>query len=223
MKGDVIMSLAMPNIKTLLAKIREKDWYITAFPFAFCGNEYAVVFEDLREVDRGTRYFAVCLTFIDINNENRRLETYVNAYRFNKSDEELIQFFGIVPQGRGNGNMIWQLYNALNDATPDEYRPIEPRYKDYAAETIDRRENNEGFCCYMARHNGKDSHGEQIYRFAKNTAKTRLLRETLYNLLGEDRTISFVIDKKMNLTMQQLFCHCSNQNKIIDNNGVINM
>lgn len=191
MKGDVIMSLAMPNIKTLLAKIREKDWYITAFPFAFCGKEYAVVFEDLREIDRGTRYFAVCLTFIDINDENHRLETYVNAYRFNKSDEELIQFFGIVPQGRENGNMIWQLYNALNDATPDEYRPIKPRYKDYVAKTIDRRENNEGFCCYMARHNGKDSHGEQIYRSAKNTAKTRLLREALYNLLGEDRTISF--------------------------------
>ena len=89
------MSLAMPNIKTLLNKIRENNWYITAFPFAFCGNEYVVVFEDLREIDRGTKYFAVCLTFIDINDENRRLETYVNSYRFNKSDEELIDFFGI--------------------------------------------------------------------------------------------------------------------------------
>lgn len=29
------MSLAMPNIKTLLNKIRENNWYITAFPFAF--------------------------------------------------------------------------------------------------------------------------------------------------------------------------------------------
>ena len=41
------------------------------------------------------------------------------------------------------------------------------------------------------RHNGEDSHGEQIYRSAKNTAKTRLLRESLFNLLGNDKTISF--------------------------------
>lgn len=185
------MSLAMPNIKTLLNKIRENNWYITAFPFAFCGNEYVVVFEDLREIDRGTKYFAVCLTFIDINDENRRLETYVNSYRFNKSDEELIDFFGIVARGYGNGNIIWQLYYALNTATPDKYHPIEERYKGYVIKTIDMRENNEGFCCYMARHNGEDFHGEQIYRSAKNTAKTRLLRESLFNLLGNDKTISF--------------------------------
>lgn len=185
------MSLAMPKIKTLLAKIRENDWYITAFSFDFYGNEYVVVFEDLREIDRGTKYFAVCLTFIDINNVNHILETYVNAYGFNKSDEELIEFFGIVAQGQRGGNIIWQLYNELNAATPDEYHPIEERHKGYVISTIDRRENNEGFCCYMARHNGKDSHGEQIYRSAKNTAKTRLLRESLFNLLGNDKTISF--------------------------------
>lgn len=61
----------------------------------------------------------------------------------------------------------------------------------YVIKTIDMRENNEGFCCYMARHNGEDFHGEQIYRSAKNTAKTRLLRESLFNLLGNDKTISF--------------------------------
>ena len=29
------MSLAMPNIKTLLTSLRENGWYITAFPFNF--------------------------------------------------------------------------------------------------------------------------------------------------------------------------------------------
>lgn len=185
------MPLAMPNIKTLLTSLRENDWYITAFPFDFYNNNYVVVFEDLREIDKGTKYYAVCLTFIDINNDARRLETYVNAYKFNKSDEELIAFFGIAPQGNGRGNMIWQLYNALNVATPIVYRPLERAYVDYVTNTIDRRENNEGFCCYAARHNGKNSRGEQKYRSAKNTAKTRLLRETLFNLLGNDKTISF--------------------------------
>lgn len=185
------MSLAMPNIKSLLASLRENDWYITAFPFNFYNYNYVVVFEDLREIDRGTKYFAVCLTFIDINNEGRRLETYVNSYQFNKSDAELIEFFGIIAHGNGQGNMIWQLYNALNAVTPTVYRPLEREYVNYVTTTIDRRENNEGFCCYMARHNTKNSHGQQIYRSAKNTAKTRLLRPTLFTLLGNDETISF--------------------------------
>ena len=181
----------MPNIKTLLTSLRENGWYITAFPFNFYNHNYVVVFEDLREIDRGTKYFAVCLTFIDINNEDRRLETYVNSYRFNKSDEELIEFFGIIAHGNSHGNMIWQLYNALNAVTPSAYHPLEREYVNYVTTTIDRRENNEGFCCYMARHNPKNSHGHQIYRSAKNTAKTRLLRPTLFTLLGNDKTISF--------------------------------
>jgi len=56
------MSLAMPNIKTLLTSLRENGWYITAFPFNFYNHNYVVVFEDLREIDRGTKYFAVCPT-----------------------------------------------------------------------------------------------------------------------------------------------------------------
>lgn len=58
-KGEKYMPLAMPNIKTLLDSLRENDWYITAFQFDFNGYSYAVVFEDLREIERGTKYFAV--------------------------------------------------------------------------------------------------------------------------------------------------------------------
>lgn len=190
-KGEDAMLLAMPNIKKLLSELRENDWYITAFPFVFADREYAVVFEDLREIDKGTKYFAVCLTFIDRNDDTRRLETYVNAYKFQRSKEELIKFFGIKAEGYSGGNMIWQLYNAFNEATPTKFSPIEERDKKYAVDIIDNREGNEGLCCYMARHNGKKANGEQKHRSAKNTAKTRLLRPELYDLIGEDYTISF--------------------------------
>lgn len=43
----------------------------------------------------------------------------------------------------------------------------------------------------MARHNGNDSYGNRILRSAKNTAKTRLLRPTLFERVGRDKTISF--------------------------------
>ena len=186
-----MMSLAMPRVKEQLRVLRENNWYITAFPFCFANHDYAVVFEDLREIDRGTKYFAVCLTFIDQNDNDRRLEVYVNSYGFNLSDEVLIEYFGILPGGYGGNNVIWQLYNALNEAIPETYEPIREEYVEMVLHVIDHREHDEGFCCYMARHNGRNSNNEQIYRSAKNTAKTRLRRPTLFNLLGDDPTISF--------------------------------
>jgi hypothetical protein len=190
------MSLAMPHVKELLRDLRLNDWYITAYSFFFENHKYVVVFEDLREIDRGTKYFAVCLTFIDEKDNSRRLETYVNSYEFQKSDEELMNFFGIEPRGTGGKSQLWSLYEAFNLATPTKYEPLKDAYKREVLQTIDHREKDEGFCCYMARHNGKDSHGNQIERSAKNTAKTKLIRESLFNLLGRDKTISFCYRKE---------------------------
>jgi len=190
------MALALSHIKELLMVLRSNNWYITAYPFSFINHDYVVVFEDLREIDKGTKYFAVCLTFIDVSDENRRFETYVNSYKFQKCNEEIMAFFGMKPSGCGGKSPLWQLYNALNMATPTRYYPIEERFKKKVLKVIDNREKNEGFCCYMARHNGKDSHGKQIKRSAKNTAKTLLLRPSLFELLGKDEYISFCYRKE---------------------------
>lgn len=190
------MPLALPHIKELLDDLRLNDWYITAYPFAFLGHDYVVVFEDLRELDKGKKYYAVCLTFIDISDENHRLETYVNSYKFQKSDDEIMAFFGLMPTGYGGKSALWKLYNELNNATPSTYSALEPKYKNTVLSIIEHREKNEGQCCYMVKHNGKDSHGRQMERTAKNTAKTRLLRPALFELLGRDKTISFCYRKE---------------------------
>ena len=165
---DKNMALALSNIKELLKSLRENDWYITAFEFSYNGYEYVVVFEDLREIDRGTKYYAVMLTFIDKNDEERILETYANSYDFQINDEEIKEY----------------------------YRTV--------LEVIDKREHNEGFCCYKARHNGKKANGEQIYRSGKNTAKTKLLRESLFNRIGNDKTISFCYRQENELSDSQI-------------------
>ena len=59
---------------------------------------------------------------------------------------------------------------------PTEYSPLQKKFYRTVLAVIDKREHNEGFCCYKARHNGKKANGEQIYRSAKNTAKTKLLK-----------------------------------------------
>ncbi len=197
------MSLALSNIKELLKSLRDNDWYITAFDFSYNGYEYVVVFEDLREIDRGTKYYAVMLTFMDKNDEERILETYANSYDFQVSDEEIKEYFRI-GGNRSYGNPILELYCQLNKIVPTEYSPLQKKYYRTVLEVIDKREHNEGFCCYKARHNGKKANGEQIYRSAKNTAKTKLLRESLFKRIGNDKTISFCYRQENELSDGQI-------------------
>lgn len=197
------MSLALSNVKELLKSLRDNDWYITAFDFSYNGYEYVVVFEDLREIDRGTKYYAVMLTFIDKNDEERILETYVNSFDFQVNDEEIKEYFRI-GGNRSYGNPILTLYGQLNEIMPTEYSPLQKKYYHKVLEVIDKREHNEGFCCYKARHNGKKANGEQIYRSAKNTAKTKLLRESLFKRIGSDKTISFCYRQENELSDSQI-------------------
>ena len=197
------MSLFLSNIKELLKSLRDNDWYITAFDFSYNGYEYVVVFEDLREIDRGTKYYAVMLTFIDKNNERRILETYANSYKFQVNDEEIKEYFGIEGY-RHCGNPIYTLYCQFNKIVPTEYSPLQKKYRNTVLEVIDKREHHEGFCCYKARHNGKNKYGEQIYRSAKNTAKTKLLREPLFQRIGGDKTISFCYSQENELSDNQI-------------------
>ncbi len=198
------MSLALSNIKELLKSLRDNDWHITAFDFSYNGYEYVVVFEDLREIDRGTKYYAVMLTFMDKNDEERILETYANSYDFQVSDEEIKEYFRI-GGNRSYGNPILELYCQLNKIVPTEYSPLQKKYYRTVLEVIDKREHNEGFCCYKARHNnGKKANGEQIYRSAKNTAKTKLLRESLFKRIGNDKTISFYYRQENELSDGQI-------------------
>ena len=97
-----------------------------------------------------------------------------------------------------------ELYCQLNKIVPTEYSPLQKKYYRTVLEVIDKREHNEGFCCYKARHNGKKANGEQIYRSAKNTAKTKLLRESLFKRIGNDKTISFCYRQENELSDGQI-------------------
>lgn len=122
-----------------------------------------------RPTVRKPENYAVMLTFIDRDDENRILRTYANSYDFKASDEEIRDYFYM--NGNGAGNGIWNLYNSFNNEMPDHYIPLTNQYRNTVLNIIDEREHNEGFCCYNARHNGKNANGEQINRSGKNTAK----------------------------------------------------
>ena len=184
------MALWLSNIPILLQSLRGNNWYITAFSFSFNGHDYVVVFEDLRELDRGSRYYSVNLTFIDMADEARIFKTYANAYGFNCKQDEIYNFFGITQFSNGSHGLR-TLCNVFNTATPKSFCYPKHEHISFILQAIERHTNNEGLCCYAAKHNGKTANGMQKFRSAINTSKTKLLRPSLYEKIGGDETISF--------------------------------
>lgn len=190
------MALALSHIKSLHEDLRKKEWYITAFPLNnFLGHNYAVVFEDLRAIDMGSRYYAVELTFIDMADENRILVIRANSYGLAETHlAEAYVYFGVRIEGNGNYDPRWIIYNALNTACPESFIVHPENMKQYILNKVNNRDvaNGNGLYCYTARHNGVKADGTPMYRSEFNTAKTKLLRETLFARLGQnDSTISF--------------------------------
>lgn len=192
------MSLVLSNVRLLLNSLRENDWYITAFDFNFNNHDYVVVFEDLREIDKGDEYYAVLLTFIDKADNTRILSTYANSYDFKKKGQEIMDFFGINPTPYSK-MPFWSLYSSLNTAMPTEYHPLDQKFKKLVVTIVDQRDGSKGFCCYKIARNGKTSDGRQKYRTAQNTAKTKLLRSSLFNLIGHEN-VSFYYRKENELS-----------------------
>ena len=85
-------------------------------------------------------------------------------------------------------------YEKFNSETPEEYRPPKNVHiRNEAVAQLSRRDRDDpnAVYCYDARHNGTIN-GRQKHRTSFNTDKTKLLRESLYNLIGaDDDTISF--------------------------------
>ncbi len=181
----------MPNIPSLLKSLRVNNWYITGFPFAYNQYRYAVVFEDLHALGRDYDHYAVALTFLDMNDQNHKAEFRANANGFDASISEICDFFRIYP-GRGNGKQaVLGIYEAFNNGCPDVYPGISEEFRDLLVAHTDRRDGNNGLCCYMARHNPTVGWRQQM-RTPVNTAKTRLLRPELFEEIGrDDPNISF--------------------------------
>ena len=165
---------------------------ITAFSVEILSIKYAVVFEDLRAIDKGSKYYAVELTFIDMQNENRKFSVRANAYGFNNT-EDALEFFGINITGNSKYNPIFQIYKPLNASRPTVFSKHFDELNPYLIDKVNERDssNGRGLCCYKAIRNPKPKKRTEF-----NTAKTRLLRPTLFDLLGKNEpTISFCYRK----------------------------
>ena len=207
------MSLWLSNIPILLQSLRENDWYITAFPFSFNGHDYVVVFEDLKEFNEQIEYFSVNLTFIDLNDTTRQFTTFANALKFDKNQNQILDFFCIQNIKEYSAvSSIYLIYNALNKCMPSTFYGPAAEYKEIILNKIESRTKHEGTCCYDIRHNGKAQNGVQKKRTAINTSKTKLLRPSLFEIFGKDKTISFFYRKEHALSDKEILRMVASRN-----------
>ncbi len=116
-----------------------------------------------------------------------------NTNGFNgKSAREIMDSFH-VNNNPGVKGFFCAFYDEFNSAMPEEYRPPENIHiRNEAVAQLSRRDRDDpnAIYCFGVKRNGKRN-GIQTYRTSFNENKTKLLRPDLYNLLSDDRTISF--------------------------------
>lgn len=180
----------LEKVPKLIASLRQNDWHVTVFDI-FYKMRYIVVFEDTKDFPHPNKYFVAKITFIKTDGTDEELTVYANAQKMDVSLTDFVRFFGIT----GNGSyvdFIKNFYEIFNKQMPEEFKPIEREYVDYAINVINRQEPNNGTCCYDARRNlMPNSSTKYKNRSIFNTEKTKLLRPTLFNKIGNDSHISF--------------------------------
>lgn len=182
----------MDNMQTLLNDLRKNNWHITAFPFSYKKKTYIVLFEDIENLSFNAEEYIVHLTFIDRANGSHILRTKANTYKFKATAKEFREYFGI-EFAPNLGNIFRQFYSYFNGFVPTS------RVKTFDTETklavINKlshndKQNANTLCCYTVMRNGIYD-GIQHYRSVFNSDKTKLLRPSLFEMLGSDNTISF--------------------------------
>lgn len=183
-----------PKVKSLRDNIRALGWHITAFMFYYNQYKYYVLFEDSKALGIKDQLTVAVLTFIDKNDESRRLEVNANTAGFDGASAQEIMDYFRVKNNPGPKGFFASFYEQFNEQTPEEYKAPENNHmRNLIVEKLSVRDRDDpnAIYCYDARHNGKIN-DKQKHRTPFNTDKTKLLRESLFNLIGaNDDTISF--------------------------------
>jgi len=183
-----------PNVKVLRDNMRSLGWHITAFDFYYNKCRYIVLFEDSKALGYKGDLVIAILTFVDTNNESRRLTVEANQGGFDgASAREIMDYFHIHHRPSVKGFFVG-FYEAFNSSIPQQFAPPQNRHvRELCAIQLANRDNEPdplAFCCYDARRNPVVD-GVQRHRTVFNSNKTKLLRSDLFELLGGDDTISF--------------------------------
>lgn len=200
----------MRNIRELLNNLRNNQWHITAFQFTYKEVQYIVLFEDISNLKLVADGYLVLLTFIDRTDGMRIFQTKANTFKFSAKAQEFREYFGI-QYAFNLGDVFQQFYTYFGNFVPT--RCIQEFDLETKRAVLNRLSHNDGeninnLCCYAAKRNGVHN-GVQYHRTPFNSDKTRLLRNNLFNMLGNDDTISFCYREENPLDDTEIYAQFS--------------
>ncbi len=180
------------NIGFLKHQLQENGWHMTAFMFTYKNTEYDVLFEDIDNIPKKEKYASVKLTFIDVENPNRKHIVEANQYKIFLNPQRFREYFGIA-YSSNLGDVFKQFFQRFLASVPDTI-PL----------NVNERQNNEidrclaqygnrdpnAIYCYDARRLGKRD-GKQMHRSIFITNLTKRRKTDLYEYFENEPTVTF--------------------------------
>lgn len=156
-------------------------------------SNYIVLFEDSKALGFKSKYVIAFLTFIDSHDENRRLCVKANTEGFDGISAGEIKDYFHVNTNCSFGDFFKNLYSKLNNEMPTDYvPPIDEHVKHLAIIQLgirDKEKNPNAIYCHYLKRNPVVN-GKQHRRSSFNSDKIKLIRESLFDLIKDDNTIS---------------------------------
>jgi len=200
----------MENITILLNHLRTHGWHMTSFIFRYNGYEYIVLFEDITNLHLKTNGYDVLLTFIDTNDEERRLSVRAKEQCFEFKVREFREFFHIA-YSENLGDIFKQFYAYFNRFVPLEVRqPANEQEKMLIINRLNANDNDNNTCCYAVKRN-PEVNGKQYHRSPFNAQKCRMLKADLYHHFENEDTISFCFRARDELSTTEILKHFAEQ------------
>ena len=173
--------MLLSNLKELKEDMVKKGWTICSFIFQYKKINYIVLVKRFVGTEkRVDNYALVKLHFMKENNLNDDMQVEANSRGLIIDAASLRQYFGI--EYKNNlGNILQQFYDRLGKAIPpkfpDHFSNLEKKVMVRSLSRSDSEDPNKIYCYKIKRNPGGGKRSEF------NTDKTKLLRESLYELL----------------------------------------
>lgn len=192
------MRRPLQNLHLLKADMEKNGWMIDSFKFRYKKINYIVLVVLFSPDEPKEKYALVQLDFLNAANFNHHLLVSANAGGIMLSAEELRMFFGI-RYAENLGDILQQFTELLGFHVPEKVSASKTKIEKQAIVHKMAQagcEEPDKIYCYTVKRNpiiidAKTGEKKQAKRTPENDSKTKMLRRTLYDRLGKDKSISF--------------------------------
>lgn len=188
------MNHVFHNLKNLRNDMIKNGWIIDSFTFKYKNINYVALVHLPQKNEKVPKYALVRLEFINMEDISQKLEVYANVVRLLIDAKTLREFFGI-QYSNNLGDILTQFNHHLAKFIPTQVSTN--KSKDEKEQIINSLSVNDSedpnkVYCFGVKRNPLKKNGQPARRTPFNDNKTKYLRPRLYNLLGKDKTLSFL-------------------------------